>query len=137
MRCMWVPPARDYSHAACTRWLPDSAWPRTMQASWDGMRDVNQTTTDTSRVKPPHWFAGGLQRHPRLRRELWLLVAGIILAFIVMPVAIYFVGVLTLGPYAAGGLGSFISEYLRGLFSGWLSGWWVVMGIFCMHHALC
>jgi hypothetical protein len=106
-----------------------------MQPSSTGKRDVNQTA-DASRVKPPHWFAGGLQRHPRLRRELWLLAAGIILAFIVMPVAIYFVGVLTLGPYTAGGLGSFISDYYRGLFHGWLPGWGVVFGPYLLLQAL-
>src|SRR4030095_495435 len=120
--------ARLYPRAQLRR-LPDASWARTMQPSSTGKRDVNQIA-DASRVQPPHWCAGGLQRHPRLRRELWLLVAGIILAFIVMPVAIYFVGVLTLGPYTAGGLGSFISDYYRGLFHGWLPRWGVVVGPF-------
>ena len=85
-------------------------------------------STDTSRVKPPHWFAEALRRHPRLRRELWLLVAGVVVGFILMPLAIYLVGVLTLGPYTDGGLGSFIADYYRGLFHGWLPGWGVVFG---------
>jgi len=88
---------------------------------------VNEST-DTSRVKPPHWFAEALRRHPRLRRELWLLVAGVVVGFILMPLAIYLVGVLTLGPYTDGGLGSFIADYYRGLFHGWLPGWGVVFG---------
>ena len=83
---------------------------------------------EASRVKPPHWFAEALRRHPRLRRELWLLLAGVALGLILMPLAIYIVGVLTLGPYAAGGLGSFIADYYRGLFHGSLANWGVVLG---------
>lgn len=93
--------------------------------------DVNQST-DASRVKPPHWFAGTLRRHPRIRRELWLLVAGVIVGFILMPLAVYLVGVVTLGPYTDGGLGSFVSDYYRSLFRGWLPGWGVVLGPYLM-----
>ncbi|HKE43981.1 MAG TPA: hypothetical protein VKB41_05530 [Steroidobacteraceae bacterium] len=90
--------------------------------------DTPEAPAQQSRVKPPHWFAEALHRHPRLRRELWLLVAGLVVGFVLMPIAVYFVGVLTLGPYAAGGLGSFIADYYRGLFHGWLPGWGVVVG---------
>jgi hypothetical protein len=92
-----------------------------------GLEDEVTESIDTSRVKPPHWFAEALRRHPRLRRELWLLVAGLVVGFILMPLAIYLAGVLTLGPYSAGGLGSFIADYYRGLFHGSLANWAVVL----------
>ena len=87
LRCVIIA-TRVRSTVARYRSARDNAAPR----GWN--RDVNQAI-DTSRVKPPNWFAGALRRHPRIRRELWLLVAGVVLGFIVMPLAVYLVGVLT------------------------------------------
>jgi hypothetical protein len=69
-----------------------------------------------------------LQRNPRLRRELlifaWALGAGLI----VMPMLIYVVGLLTLGPYASGGWWTLLVDVYKGLFRGWWAAWGVVLG---------
>lgn len=69
-----------------------------------------------------------LQRNPRLRREFtifaWALGAGLI----VMPMLIYVVGLLTLGPYASGGWWTLLVDVYRGLVRGWWAAWGVVLG---------
>ena len=83
---------------------------------------------DTSEPKPRHWLSDTLRRHPRLRREVWLLGAGLVVGFVLMPLSVYVVGVLTLGPYSGGGAGSFLADQYSGLFHGWAPGWGVVVG---------
>ena len=61
-----------------------------------------------------------LERHPRLRRELYFAGGALAIGLFALPVLIYLVGTLTLGDYASGGFGSFLADYFSGLFSGWL-----------------
>lgn len=83
---------------------------------------------ETTESAPKRWLSEALRRHPRLRRELWLLGAGLVVGLILMPLLVYTAGVLTLGPYGGGGPGSFLADQYRGLFHGWAPGWGVVLG---------
>lgn len=88
---------------------------------------MNQSI-ETNESAPKSWLSETLRRHPRLRRELWLLGAGLVVGLILMPALVYVVGMLTLGPYAGGGAGSFLADHYRGLFHGWIPGWGIVVG---------
>lgn len=69
-----------------------------------------------------------LQRSPRLRRELLILAWALGTGFVVMPILIYVVGLLTLGPYASGGWWMLFVDLYKGLFRGWWAAWAVVLG---------
>ena len=67
--------------------------------------------------------ASFLQRNPRLRRELLILAWALGTGLIVMPILIYVVGLLTLGPYASGGWWTLFADLYAGLFRGWWAAW--------------
>lgn len=69
-----------------------------------------------------------LQRHPRLRRELYLLGSLLAVGFILMPTLVYIVGVLTLGPYASGGWVALFVDLYKALFRGSWPAWGIVLG---------
>lgn len=69
-----------------------------------------------------------LQRHPRLRRELYLLGSLLGVGFILMPILIYVVGMLTLGPYASGGWLALFGDLYGALLRGSWPAWGVVLG---------
>jgi hypothetical protein len=49
------------------------------------------------------------------KRSLAWLAAAIVLGVIVLPIAVYFTGARVLGPYANGGLGQFMTDFLADL----------------------
>ncbi len=69
-----------------------------------------------------------LQKHPRLRRELFILGVALGTGLFLMPTLVYIVGLLTLGPYASGGWVALFGDLYRGLFHGWWAAWSVVLG---------
>lgn len=69
-----------------------------------------------------------LARRPRLRRELWFVGGALFTGLIAVPLLIYVAGVLTLGPYASGGLGAFLADFVIGLVRGWPVAWAIVLG---------
>jgi hypothetical protein len=73
-----------------------------------------------------------LQKHPRLRRELYILGGGLAAGLIVMPVCVYIVGTLTLGPYFSGGWVAFFVDLFKGLFHGWWAAWVLVLGPYAL-----
>jgi hypothetical protein len=100
-------------------------------AARDNARDMNSPD-----AIPTHSFgqrlSGYLQEHPRLRRELYLLGGSFLVGFIVLPLLIYLAGMLTLGPYASGGLGAFFADFFGGLFRGWAPAWGVALGPYAL-----
>ncbi|HEY4647380.1 MAG TPA: hypothetical protein VIH25_14000 [Steroidobacteraceae bacterium] len=73
-----------------------------------------------------------LQKHPRLRRELYVLGAALATGLIVMPTCMYVVGTLTLGPYSSGGWVTLFADLFKGLFRGWWPAWSVVLGPYAL-----
>jgi hypothetical protein len=69
----------------------------------------------------------------RLIRELIILGGALLFGFIVVPLAIWFVGNRVLGPYAHGtnpnaGPLALVGDFFAGLSSGWVSYWIVALG---------
>jgi hypothetical protein len=83
------------------------------------------TDTASMSVAGPESF---LHRHPRLRRELYILGFALATGLIVMPICIYVTGVLTLGPYTSGGWMSLFADFYKGLFRLWWPVWAVALG---------
>jgi hypothetical protein len=73
-------------------------------------------------------LSAALARHPQLRRELIIGGASLFTGMILMPFLIYVAGMLTLGPYSDGGLGSLLADFYVGLFRGWPPAWGVALG---------
>ena len=73
-----------------------------------------------------------LQKHPRLRRELYILGGCLAAGLIVMPVCVYIAGTLTLGPYYSGGWVAFFVDLFKGLFRGWWVAWVLVLGPYAL-----
>lgn len=73
-------------------------------------------------------FADSLENRPRLRRELNFLAGAFLVGIVLMPLLIYVAGVLTLGPYSSGGLGSFLGDFFLGLVRGWPAAWAIAIG---------
>lgn len=48
------------------------------------------------------------------RDAAWVLLA-VVFAAVVLPVLVFYTGTATLGPYARGGLGAFLADYLADL----------------------
>jgi hypothetical protein len=93
---------------------------------------VNQPTpTDTASV-PVAERESFLHRHPRLRRELYILGAALVTGLIVMPIAIYVVGTLSLGPYTSGGWTALFADFFRGIFRLWWPAWVVFLGPYAL-----
>lgn len=76
---------------------------------------------------PEKWLAAarGLDRP---RREALIAAAAVLLGLLVMPLAIWVAGLLTLGPYANGGFWALLADFLRGLVEGSLACWIVLAG---------
>ncbi|HJS22296.1 MAG TPA: hypothetical protein VJ764_06535 [Steroidobacteraceae bacterium] len=89
------------------------------------MNPATATDDDATTTNPNESF---LQRHPRLRRELLILAWSLGTGLILMPMLIYVVGLLTLGPYTSGGWWTLFLDLYRGLFRGWWAAWGVVLG---------
>jgi hypothetical protein len=73
-----------------------------------------------------------LQKHPRLRRELYILGGGLAAGLIMMPVCVYIAGTLSLGPYYSGGWVAFFVDLFKGLFRGWWAAWVLVLGPYAL-----
>lgn len=69
-----------------------------------------------------------LRRHPRVRRELIIIGCALGTGLILMPILVYVVGMLTLGPYPSGGWGMLFVDLYKGLFRGWWAAWVLVFG---------
>jgi hypothetical protein len=72
---------------------------------------------------------------PSVQRELVTFALMLLLALTLLPVAIYIAGQMFLGEYArdpsgtpTGGLGALWIDYLRGIFSGSVGHWLVLLG---------
>ena len=57
----------------------------------------------------------------------WVVAVGIAAAF-ALPVLVYFTGQATLGPYAGGGLGDFLADYLADLARLRAGAWTLLLG---------
>lgn len=90
---------------------------------------VNRPSPIATDVNPQESF---LQKHPRLRRELYILGGGLAAGLILMPVCVYIVGTLTLGPYFSGGWVTFFLDLFKGLFRGWWAAWVLVLGPYAL-----
>jgi hypothetical protein len=88
---------------------------------------VNQTAEDDEPtiVGAEDSFLG---RHPRLRRELFIVLWALATGLIIMPVLVYVVGFLTLGPYASGGWYMLFLDLFKGLWRGWWAAWALILG---------
>jgi hypothetical protein len=68
---------------------------------------------------------GGLGRP---QRELALMLLGLLLGVLLMPLLVWVAGTVALGPYANGGFGALLGDFLRGLAEGSLACWLVLAG---------
>ena len=64
----------------------------------------------------------------RPQRELALALLGVALGVLLMPLLVWAAGMLALGPYANGGFGALLGDFLRGLAEGSLACWLVLAG---------
>lgn len=76
---------------------------------------------------------GAEPEHPQRtldwRRELIVLLVGIVLGVVLAPIATFLVGSRVLGPYAGGpGLPALMASFLRGLAAGGLAYWVIALG---------
>lgn len=90
---------------------------------------VNRPSPTATDVNPQESF---LQKHPRPRRELYILGGSLAAGLILMPVCVYIVGTLTLGPYFSGGWVTFFVDLFKGLFRGWWAAWVLVLGPYAL-----
>jgi hypothetical protein len=63
-----------------------------------------------------------------IRRELILLAAAFVFGLVAAPPLVWLAGSHTLGPYAGGGLGSFLAAFYRSLASGTFGYWMIAVG---------
>jgi len=61
------------------------------------------------------------------RDAAWVMVAVVFAAF-VLPVLVFYTGNATLGPYARGGLGAFLADYVADLGGLRLGAWVLLLG---------
>jgi hypothetical protein len=61
------------------------------------------------------------------RDAAWVLLA-VLFAAIVLPVLVFYTGTATLGPYARGGLGAFLADYVGDLARFRLGAWVLLLG---------
>jgi hypothetical protein len=64
----------------------------------------------------------------RPQRELAIVLIGLLLGALLMPLLVWGAGMVALGPYANGGFGALLSDFLRGLAEGSLASWLVLAG---------
>ncbi len=89
------------------------------------MKDSGTVDDDTTLAIRHESFP---QRHPRLRRELFILGGALGTGLFLMPTLVYIIGLLTLGPYASGGWVALFGDLYEGLFRGRWAAWGVVLG---------
>lgn len=63
-----------------------------------------------------------------IRRELIVLAAALLFGLVAAPLLVWLAGSRTLGPYAGGGVGSFLAAFYRSLASGSFAYWMVAVG---------
>jgi hypothetical protein len=61
------------------------------------------------------------------RNAAWVLVA-VVFAAVALPVLVFYTGTATLGPYARGGLGAFLADYVADLARLRLGAWVLLLG---------
>jgi len=61
------------------------------------------------------------------RDMTWVLLAAFFAA-VVLPVLVFYTGTATLGPYAGGGLGAFLTDYVADLARLRLGAWVLLLG---------
>jgi hypothetical protein len=61
------------------------------------------------------------------RDMTWVLLAAVFAA-VVLPVLVFYTGTATLGPYAGGGLGAFLADYVADLARLRLGAWVLLLG---------
>ena len=64
----------------------------------------------------------------RLRRELILAAAMLLVGVAAIPPLIFTVGNRSIGPYAGGALGAFMERFFKGLAAGSVAFWMVALG---------
>ncbi len=64
----------------------------------------------------------------RPQREIGVLAIGLALGLLAMPLLVWVAGLLALGPYANGGFGALLGDFLGGLVRGSLACWLVLAG---------
>lgn len=64
----------------------------------------------------------------RPQRELALALLGLLLGVLLMPLLVWVAGTVALGPYANGGFGALLGDFLRGLAEGSVACWLVLAG---------
>ncbi len=64
----------------------------------------------------------------RARRELAIFLVAFFVGLVVMPLLIWFVGSLVLGPYENGGAIALLSDFMGGLLQGSPAFWAVALG---------
>lgn len=69
-----------------------------------------------------------LRRLGRPQRELALALLGLMLGVLFMPALVWVAGTVALGPYANGGFGALLGDFIRGLAEGSLACWLVLAG---------
>jgi hypothetical protein len=71
--------------------------------------------------------AGEIRRRRR-KRELIYAAAGVVTGFLLLPLSIYVVGTLLLGPYAGGkSIGVFFADFYGHLASGTVRAWYIAL----------
>jgi hypothetical protein len=79
-------------------------------------------------MRSPLYYWRRLRRTRGMQRELLTLGLCLVLGLVVMPLLIWLVGSLELGPYANGGLGGLLRDYYVALAHGSLVQWLVALG---------
>jgi hypothetical protein len=65
-------------------------------------------------------------------REALIALIALIVGVTLLPVAVYYTGVETLGPYTGGGLWRFWGDFFKGLAQGGLSWWLIALGPYAL-----
>ena len=63
-----------------------------------------------------------------LKRHLAWVAAVAVIATVALPVAVFYTGTATLGPYARGGLGEFVADYIADLARLRTAAWLLLLG---------
>lgn len=63
-----------------------------------------------------------------LKRHLAWVAAAAVIATVALPVAVFYTGTATLGPYARGGLGEFLADYVADLARLRTGAWLLLLG---------
>ena len=79
-------------------------------------------------MRSPLHYWRRYRRTTGLPRELLTLALCLVVGLVVMPIVIWLVGSVQLGPYSNGGLGSLLKDYFLELAKGSLAYWLVALG---------